>query len=171
MAVLAGIGVFCWLLYSAAIYALPVFFGLTIFSIPTKPGAGTLGAVVLGLGTGALVLVIGKAMFTVVRLPFLRIVIGLIFAVPAALAGYFMMFGLCGLTAASEGWRAVFAIPAAMAVGATAWLRLAAMPSPADAGEQRRLARDDQGMARAAGRSDVHSEIERFARTSSVTGW
>jgi hypothetical protein len=138
IAILAGIAVFCWLLYGAAIFALPLFLGLTIFFHATQTGAGTLGAIVLGFGTGVLVLAVARTLFTLPRSPFLRIGIALIFVIPAAVAGYFTTFGLFGLAAVSADWRQAFAILSAMAVGATAWLRLTAMPLPVDAGEQRR---------------------------------
>lgn len=46
------------------------------------------------------------------------------FAVPAALARYYATFGLSGHTMTSDRWRQVFAVIGAL--GATAWIRLAA---------------------------------------------
>ena len=131
--IIAGVGVFCWLLYNAAIYALPLFVGLSIGFHAEQAGAGTLGALVLGVGTAALVVVVARVIFTLARSPILRIVFASIFALPAALAGYFTTSTLFGLASASDGWRQLFAILGAMAVGATAWRRLAAMVPPAAA--------------------------------------
>ena len=131
LAVLTGIGVFCWLLYGAAIYALPFLVGAFVGLHAEQAGAGALGGIVLGLGAGVLVLIVGRAMFAQARGPVLRIAIALLFAAPAALAGYSLTSTLFGLTSASEGWRQAFAIVGAMLIGAIAWQRLAATLPPA----------------------------------------
>jgi hypothetical protein len=127
-AIIAGIGVFCWLLYSAAIYALPLLVGLTIFFHAEQAGAGTLGAIVLGFGTGVLVLIAGRTVFSLVRRPILRVAVALIFAIPAVVAGYSTTLGLSSLAVPSAGFQHAFAIAGALAVSVTTWLRLAASP-------------------------------------------
>ena len=87
LAILAGIGVFCWLLYNAAIYTLPFLVGAFVGLHAEQAEAGPLGGIVLGIGAGVLVLVAGRAAFAQARGPVLRVVIALIFAAPAALAG------------------------------------------------------------------------------------
>jgi phosphate starvation-inducible membrane PsiE len=126
---LFGIGIFCWLMFAAAVYALPCAVGVSVFLHAQQAGAGALGAIVLGVLAGAIVLVIGRAVFALVRGPILRVAVALIFAVPAAIAGYFMISGLSGLAVPSAGFQHAFAILGAIAVGITAWLRLAAAPS------------------------------------------
>jgi hypothetical protein len=169
-----GIGVFCWLLYSAAIYALPVAVGLLIFFHTEQAGAGVPGAILLGLAAGAIVLAVGKTALSLARSPFLRTAIALIFAIPAAATGYFTTSGLFGLTGATGGWRVVFAIIGAIVVGATAWQRLATMPPP-DVGDRRRpasswgRARRTRRWAHAVDLSDVAAEVERPLLTSTVT--
>jgi MFS family permease len=173
--ILAGIGVFCWLLYTAAIYALPFFVGLSIFFHAEQSGAGALRAVVLGFGIGVLALIVGQTVFMLARSPFLRVAIALVFATPAAIAGYFTTSALFSLTSASDGWRHAFAIPGAVAVGAIAWQRLAAMAPPADADLQPRPGRRrEQGgrhlrWTHAADLFGARSEPERVVPTSTVT--
>lgn len=140
LAILAGIGVFCWLLYGAAIYALPFLVGAFVGLHAEQAGAGPLGSFVLGIGAGALVLVVGRAAFAQAPGPVLRVAIALVFAGPAALAGYSATSMLFGLASASEGWRETFAIVGAMAIGTIAWQRLAATLPPASDDNQRRPA-------------------------------
>lgn len=121
-----GIGVFCWLMVAAAIYALPCAIGVSVFLYTQQAGAGPLGAIVLGFMAGAVVLVIGRAVFALVRSPILRIAVALVFAIPAAVASYSMTLGLSGLAVPSDNFQHAFGILSAVAVGATAWLRLAA---------------------------------------------
>lgn len=123
-----GLGFFCWVLFTLAIYALPVFVGMSAGLYVHHSGVGPIGAIVLGLLTSSFVLVTGQTAFSIVRTPALRTVVALAFAIPAALAGYYTTFGLSGLTMTSDLLRQVFAVAGAVAVGATAWLRLAAPP-------------------------------------------
>jgi hypothetical protein len=53
LAILAGIGFFCWLLYGAAIYTLPFLVGAFVGLRAEQAGAGPLGGIVLGIGAGA----------------------------------------------------------------------------------------------------------------------
>ncbi len=105
-------------------------------SIPKQAGAGALGAILLGVVAGAFVLVIGRTMFLLVRSPILRVAVALVFAIPATVAGYSTTSVLFGLAGATEGWCVAFGIIGAIAVGATAWQRLAAIPPSMAVGDQ-----------------------------------
>jgi hypothetical protein len=65
--------------------------------------------------------VVGQYAFSVARSPIVRLVIGLIFAVPAARAGYDVTLAFAHLGIPSEWWRKSFAVLGAIAVGGTAW--------------------------------------------------
>jgi hypothetical protein len=52
LAILAGIGVFCWLLYSAAIYTLPFLVGAFVGLHAEQAGAGPLGGILTGMEIG-----------------------------------------------------------------------------------------------------------------------
>jgi hypothetical protein len=123
-----GLGAFCRLFYNATIYALPCFVGLFVGFFAESTGAGLSAAITFGVAAGVLLLAIGQKILTLLRSPFLRAIVALTFAVPAALTGYFAVYNLAGLTAATSIWRQVFAIAGALAVGATAWQRLASPP-------------------------------------------
>lgn len=133
---LIGLGFFCWALFTLAIYTLPFFVGIIAGLYAHHAGTGPLAAIGVGVVTAAFVVVIGQAIFSFVRTPILRFAVALIFAAPAALAGYYATFGLSGITMTSDLWRQVFAVVGAVAIGATAWARLAAAPPgvPAECG-------------------------------------
>ena len=126
LGILIGIGFFCWLLYGAAIYTLPFLLGAFVGLHAEQAGAGALGGIALGIGAGVLVLIVGRAVFARARGSLLRAAIALVFAAPAALAGYSLTYTLFGLASASEEWRQAIAILGAMIIGAIAWQRLAA---------------------------------------------
>ena len=67
-----GLGFFCWVLFTLAIYALPFFVGMTAGPYAHGVGAGPFGAIVLGLVAAAFTLVIGQTIFSIVRTPILR---------------------------------------------------------------------------------------------------
>lgn len=121
-----GLGFFCWVLFTLAIYALPFYVGMTVGLYVHHSGTGPLGAIGLGIVAAAFVFVIGQVIFSLVRTPILRIAIALMFAVPAALAGYYATFGLSGLTMTSDLWRQIFGVIGAVVTGVAAWTRLAA---------------------------------------------
>jgi hypothetical protein len=75
--------------------------------------------------------VIGRYAFAVVRAPVVRLAIGLIFAVPAARAGYDATFSLAHLGVPSKWWREAFAAFGAITVGGTAWARMSILTEPA----------------------------------------
>jgi hypothetical protein len=126
-----GLGVICWLLFSLAVYALPFCVGLTIAFAALHGGSG----VVIAFGAGALAagitLALGRIAFAAARPPLIRTAIGLLYAVPAALAGYHLSHGLAGISMTDEGWHAVFALVGAGLIGATAFSRMALVAPPA----------------------------------------
>jgi hypothetical protein len=122
---LVGLGVFCWLLFTLAVYALPFFVSVTAGVFAYHSGAGPLGAIALGLLAGGATLAAAQIVFALVRAPFLRVAVALLFAAPAALAGFFSTHGLTALTTSSQMWQNIFAVIGATVIGVTAWLRLA----------------------------------------------
>jgi hypothetical protein len=125
-----GIGFLCWALFALAVYALPFFAGVTAGIAAFHGGAGVIGAIVVGTVAGVLTLGAGQAAFGISRSPLLRAVIALLFAAPAAIAGYHATLGLAQIAAPSAGWREAFAIIGAVLVGSIAWGRMTLFADP-----------------------------------------
>lgn len=121
---LLGIGGFCWLLFTFAVYALPCFLGITAALAAYHSGSGVVGAIALAVGVAAIAVVVGQMLFATIRSPIVRATIGVLFAAPAAVAGYHVALGFGHLTGLPPGWREAFAFLGALAVGATAWMRM-----------------------------------------------
>jgi len=126
----AGIGFFCWLLFTLAVYALPFFAGLTAGLAAFHSGSGVIGALVVVVLAGGATLAIGQIAFAAVRTPLIRAAIALLFAMPAAVADYHATIGLAHIGIPSEGWREAFAIVGAVLVGGTAWARMSLFGPP-----------------------------------------
>jgi len=125
-----GLGAICWLLFSLAVYALPFLAGLSVGLAAFHSGSGLIGAFVVGLLVGVTILVLGQIVFATVRTPLIRLLIGLIYAVPATVAGYQLCFALAGIGVPAGDWQHVFAAAGAAAVGLTAFARMALFIPP-----------------------------------------
>ena len=112
-----GLGAICWLLFSLAVYALPFLGGLSVGLSAFHSGSGFIGAFVVGLLVGVTILVLGQIVFATARTPLIRLLIGLIYAVPASVAGYQLCFALAGMGVPAGDWQHVFAAAGAVAVG------------------------------------------------------
>ncbi|WP_262047333.1 hypothetical protein [Bradyrhizobium sp. Bra78] len=128
---IVGLGIFCWALFALATYALPLFVGMTVGIYSLQAGAGLFGAAVTGVVAAGFTFAIGRYAFSVARSPIVRLVIGLLFAVPAARAGYSVTLAFAHLGIPSEGWRELFAALGAIAVGGVAWANVSMQIDPA----------------------------------------
>ncbi|MEA3539231.1 MAG: hypothetical protein U9R73_08910 [Pseudomonadota bacterium] len=115
----------CWLLYTLATLALPVFAAMTLGMWAHAEGSGVMAAIAIGLVGGILTLIAGQVLFAVIRSPSWRLTLGLVFAVPAAIAGYHAVQGITAMGVESETWRQALGYVGAFFIGASAWLRVA----------------------------------------------
>jgi hypothetical protein len=120
----AGIGLFCWLIFTLAVYALPFFVGLYAFMMALHGGAGILGAPLVGIAAGGITLALGQTAFAMTSSVIIRAIIAALFAVPATLAGYQVVLAMSQVGVPSFAWREVFACLGAVFIGGTAWTRL-----------------------------------------------
>lgn len=132
---IAAIGFFCWLLFTLAVFALPFFTGITAGTWAYHTGAGWLGAVLVGMVGAGLVLGLGQILLGIVRPLWARLLIALVFVAPAAIAGYHATHGILKHTMPSETWQLVFSVIGAIAVGVTAFVRVAGMAATAPSGQ------------------------------------
>jgi len=137
--VLVGIGFFCWLLFTLAVFALPFFVGLTIGIWAFHTGAGVLGGILVGLVAGGATFGIGQFALGFVPWPWLRLLIILLFVAPATVAGYSATHGFAQMAMPSTTWQMIFSVVGAIAVSVTAFVRFTGMTVPGPTG---------QGMAR-----------------------
>lgn len=140
LASIAAIGVICCLLFYLAVYALPLFAGVTAGVWAYGTGAGWLGGIAVGFIAGLATLLVGHLLLTFVKPLWLRLTIAAVFVAPAAIAGYYATHGIVKHTMPSETWVIAFSVVGAVVVGITAFARLATLAPPGQAG---------QGVARA----------------------
>lgn len=127
LASLAAIGLLCWLLFTLAVFALPAFVGVTAGAWAHGTGAGIPGAILVGAVAAALTLGAGHLLITFVRPMWLKLIVAIAFVAPAAIAGFHATHGIVKHLMPSEGWQITFSVIGAIAVGITAFIRIAGM--------------------------------------------
>lgn len=132
--VIAGIGFFCWLLFTLAVFALPFFVGLTIGIWAFHTGAGALGGIAVGLMAGGVTFGIGQLALALVPWTWLRLLIILLYVAPATVAGYSATHGIALMAMPSATWQMTFSIIGAIAVSVTAFIRFTAVAALEPAG-------------------------------------
>ena len=120
----AALGAICWLLFNLAVFALPFFAGVSAGMAAFHSGAGPVGAFAVGILAGATTLVAGQLAVTLLPSPLLRGAVALLFAAPAAFAGYHASHGIAAITMTSDVWRQAFAVLGSVIVGITAFARV-----------------------------------------------
>ena len=126
-----GIAFFCRLLYAFAVNALPFFAAISAGQTAFHSGAGRIGAIIVVVVAGIATVGAGQLAFGVVWSPLIRAAIALVFAAPAAVAGYHhAILGLSRVAVPSPWWREAFAVIGALFAGTTAWARMTLFSDP-----------------------------------------
>ncbi|MEM7547969.1 MAG: hypothetical protein AAF367_20785 [Pseudomonadota bacterium] len=125
-----GLGLMVYLLFSLAVYALPIFVALTVGMHLYETEAGIMTAIIAGLFAGVFTLFFGQLAFAKIKSVPVKLAIGLIFAAPAGIAGYHAVKGLSEIGGAPDEWTLVFAWIGAVIVAGTAWVRIASLAGP-----------------------------------------
>jgi hypothetical protein len=129
--VLAGvIVVLSWLVFTLAVYALPLCVGATVGIAAHDSGAGGAGSFILGVLAAGAVAIVGQLISAVARPLWMRLIVAVLFAGPAAVAGYTATHGIAKHLIPSDGWQIAFSLAGAIAVGVTALFRLAGAAPP-----------------------------------------
>ncbi|MGY3442817.1 hypothetical protein [Bradyrhizobium sp. USDA 4473] len=132
--VIVGIGFFCWLLFTLAVFALPFFVGLTVAMGAFHSGAGALGGILVGLVAGSATFWVGRFALTFLPWTWLRVLIIILFIAPATVAGYSATHGIAQMAIPSATWQLIFSVLGAVAVSITACVRFTAMAAPGPSG-------------------------------------
>lgn len=115
----------CVLAYTLAVYALPFMLGVTAAQFAYHTGAGFIGAGLVGFVAAVAAFGVLALLFDTLRSPILRLIVALVFAAPAAVAGYALVHGVPKEAVPSEIWRQIFCFIGGAFVGVSALVRLA----------------------------------------------
>ncbi len=115
----------CVLAFRLATFALPLMLAFEAARFAYATGAGWIGAGIVGFFAGVASFGVLTLAFAMLRAPILLITVAVIFAAPAAVAGYALVHGIAREAVPSETWRQIFCIAGGTFVGCSALARLA----------------------------------------------
>lgn len=117
------------LLVRLAVHAFPACCAWLAAQAVHASGAGLLAAIAAAALAAIATLALAQLILACARSPATRIAVGLAFAVPAGLAGYFAMRGIAAAIMPASVWQQALPAIAAVAIAAMAWMRLGVAPS------------------------------------------
>lgn len=104
VALIAGL---CVLAYTLAVYALPFMLAVEATRFAHATGSGLIGAGLVGLVGGAAAYGLLVFAFASLRSPVLRLIVALVLAARAAVAGYVLVRSVTAEAVPSEVWRQI----------------------------------------------------------------
>ena len=116
----AGLGVICWLVFTLAVYLLPLFVAINAGLWAYQSGAGVLGTPLVAIAAGGMTLAIAQIAFAMAQSLILRAINAAVFTLPATLAGYHLALAMAYFGVPSPAWQQVFACIGAVFIGGTA---------------------------------------------------
>jgi hypothetical protein len=119
------VGILCLVAYTLATYGLPLMLGFAAARFAYHTGSGAIGACFIGVIAAAAAFGVFSVLFATLRSPILRLMVALVFAAPAAIAGYALVHGVTYEAIPSAIWRQIFCIIGGVLVGVSALMRLA----------------------------------------------
>jgi hypothetical protein len=121
----ALVGTLCVVVYTLAPFALPVMLGFAAARLAYHTGSGLIGASFIAVVAAVAAFGVFAVLLSTLRSPILRLIVALIFATPAALAGYLLVHGVTYEAIPSAHWRETFCVIGGAFAGVSALLRLA----------------------------------------------
>ncbi len=124
---LIGVGFMIYLMFAAATYVLPVYAGLSAGFAALHAGASYTSAMLLGIMAFLFVIMLGQMATQLLPSRRARIAIALLFAVPAAVAGFQAASALLHLGGVGS-WGVALSLAAALATGTVTAKRCQSLP-------------------------------------------
>lgn len=119
----AGLYIF-WLAITLAVHALPLYVGLAAGFWLHSHGQGLIVSILGGFLAGVLTLSAGRLLFDLTGSPTVRLVIALLFVLPAGYAGYQAIHGIVGLALGTGVTLTVLSAVGACIIAGMAWSQL-----------------------------------------------
>ena len=124
--ILVAIALCCALLFRLSIYALPLFVAFAAASATYHSGYGIIAALVAAVMAAIATIAIAQIALGLAKSDLARAAIGLVFALPAALAGYHAVHGIAAATMPASSWQVAVSLIGAAVIATASWTQLAA---------------------------------------------
>ena len=118
--ILVAVGLCCALLFRLSIYALPLLVAVAVAS-DTHPSGGIVAALIAAALAAIATIAVAQFALGLVKSDLARAGIGLVFAVPAAIAGYHAVHGIAVATMPDGGWQMTVSFLGSAIIAAASW--------------------------------------------------
>lgn len=105
--VIVAVYMCCTLLFRLSVHALPLFVGFAAASVTYHSDRGLVAAMVAAAFAGIATIALAQIALGLARSDLARAAIGLVFAMPAAIAGYHALHGIAAATMPVSIWSTV----------------------------------------------------------------
>lgn len=113
----------CALLFRLSVNALPLFVAFAAASVTYRADHGIVAALVTALLSAIATIAIAQIALSAVKSDLARAAIGLIFALPAAFAGYHAVHGVAAATMPTNSWQITISLIGASIIAAASWVQ------------------------------------------------
>ena len=124
--ILVAIVLCCALLFRLSIYALPLLVAFAAGSATYQGGYGIIAALVAAVMASIATIAIAQLALGLAKSDLARAAIGLVFALPAALAGYHAVHGIAAATMPASSWQVAVSLIGAAVIATVSWTQWAA---------------------------------------------
>lgn len=111
----------CALIFRLSIYALPLFMAIAAATATYRAGNGLIAASAAAALAAIATIAIAELTLGFVKSDFARAMIGLIFALPAALAGYHAVHGIAVATMPTSAWQVAVSLIGSGIIALASW--------------------------------------------------
>ena len=124
--IIVAIALCCALLFRLSIYALPLFVAFAAGSTTYQSGHGIIASLVAAVMAAIASIAIAQLALGLAKSDLARAVIGLVFALPAAFAGYHAVHGIAAATMLAGSWQVALSLIGAAVIATASWTQWAA---------------------------------------------
>ena len=119
--IIVAIFLCCALLFRLSIYALPLFVAFLAGSATYRSDSGIIAAIAAAAIAAIVLLAAAQLALAFARSELTRALIGIVFAAPAAVAGYHAVYGIAVTTMPQSAWQLVVSLIGAAVVATASW--------------------------------------------------
>ena len=123
--ILVAIALCCVLLFRLSIYGLPLFVAFAAGSATSHSGYGIIASLVAAVMAAVATLAIAQIALGLAKSDLARAATGLVFALPAALAGYHAVHGIAVATMPASSWQVAVSLIGGAVIAAASWTQWA----------------------------------------------
>jgi hypothetical protein len=126
--VIVSVFLCCAVLFRLSVHALPLFVAFAAASVTYRADHGIVAALLAATLAAVATIALAQIALGLARSDLARAAIGLIFALPASLAGYHAVHGIAVATMPASSWQITVSLLGAVVIAAASWAQWSRAP-------------------------------------------